>query len=291
MTTAEIIILAAKASIAAMVFALGLQSKPEDLSLLIRRPGLLARSFLAINVIVPLFAIAAVKLLALRLDVAVTLIALSLSPVPPLLPGKASRARGERSFAIALLVVFAVLAIVWVPIGVHIVGLIFDRPAGADPRAIGWIVATLVVGPLLLGMALRRWAADFAARIEHAVSVLSMLVLGIVGVLIIASTAKPMVAQTGDGTLVLMVVFVLVGLAAGHLLGGPVPQERTDLALAAASRHPGITLAVAHALFPAGQAAMALVALYLIVNIVIGLPYVKWRAKRALPRADPGSPA
>jgi BASS family bile acid:Na+ symporter len=74
-------------------------------------------------------------------------------------------------------------------------------------------------------------------------------------------------------------MFVLVGLAAGHLLGGPDPQERTDLALAAASRHPGIALAVAHAIFPAGHAAMALVALYLIVNILIGLPYVKWRAR------------
>jgi BASS family bile acid:Na+ symporter len=279
MTTAEIIILAAKLSIVGMVFALGIRSKWEDVAELLGRPGLLIRSFLAINIVVPLFAIVAAAILPLRLEVEVMLIALSLSPVPPLLPGKVSSARGDRSFAIALLVVFAVLSVVWVPFAVHIVGWIFGRPVGVDPRAIAWIVTTLIVVPLLLGMALRHFAADFARRIEHAVSLGAMAVLGIVGVLIVASSARAMLAQIGDGVLVLMTAFVLVGLAAGHMLGGPDPQERTDLALAAASRHPGITLAVAHMTFPQGHAATALVAIYLIVAIVIGLPYIKWRAR------------
>jgi len=281
MTAAEIIILAAKASIVGMVFALGLRSKPEDVAELLGRPGLLFRSFVAINIIPPLFAIAAIALLPLRLEIEVMLLALSLSPIPPLLPGKASSARGDRSFAIALLVVFALLSVVWVPLAVQIAGWIFGRPVGVDPKAIAWIVATLIIVPLALGMALRRFAADFAGRIHHAVSLLSTIVLVIVALLIIANSARAMLAQTGDGVLVLMAVFVLVGLAAGHLLGGPEPRERTDLALAAASRHPGITLAVAQMIFPAGHAATALVAIYLIVCILLGLPYIKWRARLA----------
>jgi bile acid:Na+ symporter, BASS family len=281
MTTAEIVILAAKLSIVGMVFALGLRSKPEDIAELLGRPGLLFRSFVAINLVMPAFAITACALLPLRLEIEIMLIALSLSPVPPLLPGKVSSARGDRSFAIALLVVFAVLAVVWVPLAVHLVGEIYGRPVGVDPRRIAWIVATLVLVPLALGMAVRRFARDFAKRIEHAVSLLSTGVLVIVALLIIASTARAMLEQIGDGVLVLMTAFVLVGLAAGHLLGGPVPQERTDLALAAASRHPGITLAVAQMIFPGGHAATALVAIYLIVAVVIGLPYIKWRAKQA----------
>lgn len=281
MTTAEIIILAAKLSIVGMVFALGLRSKPEDIADLLGRPGLLFRSFVAINVVPPLFAIAAVMLLPLRLEVEVMLIALSLSPVPPLLPGKASSARGDRSFAIALLVVFAVLSVVWIPLALHILGWIFGRPVGVDPTTIAWIVATLIIVPLLLGMALRRFAADFAKRIEHPVSLLSMIVLGIVGLLIVVSSARAMLGQIGDGVLVLTAAFVIVGLAAGHLLGGPDPRERTDLALAAASRHPGIALAVSQMIFPGDRASTALVAIALIVNIVIGLPYVKWRARHA----------
>ena len=286
MTTAEIVILAAKLSIVGMVFALGLRSKPEDIADLLGRPGLLFRSFVAINLVMPAFAIAACSLLPLRLEVEVVLIALSLSPVPPLLPGKVSSARGDRSFAIALLVIFAVLAVVWVPLAVHLVGEIYGRPVGVDPRRIAWIVATLVLVPLALGMLLRRVAADFARRIEHVVSLLSTGVLVVVALLIIASTARAMLGQIGDGVLVLMAAFVLVGLAAGHLLGGPVPRERTDLALATASRHPGITLAVAQMTFPEGHAATALVAIYLIVAVVIGLPYIKWRARQASATAE-----
>jgi BASS family bile acid:Na+ symporter len=82
-----------------------------------------------------------------------------------------------------------------------------------------------------------------------------------------------------------LAAFVVVGLAAGHLLGGPHPRERTDLALAAASRHPGIALATAQTAFPNAHGVTALVAIYLIVNIVIGLPYVKWRAHRIAAKA------
>src|SRR5690348_16559730 len=119
MTTMEIVILAVKASIIGLVFALGLRSKPEDIAELLGRPRLLFRSFVAINLVMPAFAMAACWLLPLRLEVEVMLIALSLSPLPPLLPGKVSSARGDRSFAIALLVVFAVLAVAWVPLAVH----------------------------------------------------------------------------------------------------------------------------------------------------------------------------
>jgi BASS family bile acid:Na+ symporter len=173
MTTAAIVLLAVKASIAGLVFALGLRSRPEDILSLVERPGLLARSFVAMNLVVPLFAIAAVMLLALRVDLAVTLIALSLSPVPPLLPRKVSKAGGDRSFVVGLLVVFAVLSIAWIPLGVCGVGSIFGRQLDVSPSAIAWIVATLILAPLLLGLALRRYAGDFARRIEPAVALVA----------------------------------------------------------------------------------------------------------------------
>src|SRR5678809_1088011 len=98
MTMAAIIILVAKLSIVGIVFALGLRSKPEDITTLLARPGVLVRAFVAINLVVPAFAILAVKLLPLRTEVAVALIALSLSPVPPLLPRKTANADGDRDF-------------------------------------------------------------------------------------------------------------------------------------------------------------------------------------------------
>ena len=285
MTSAEIVLLAVKASIAGLTFGLGLRSKPEDIVSFIERPGLLARSFLALNVIMPLFALALVEAFALRRDLAGTLIALSLSPVPPLLPRKQATAHGDRSYAVGLLVVFAVLSIVWIPLAIQGLGLIAGRQFGVSASAIAWIVATLIVVPLLLGIAVRQFAADFARRIEHPVTLAAALVLLLAALLIVAKTASGMLAQVGDGTLVVLAAFVVVGLAAGHLLGGPHPGERTDLALATACRHPGIALATAQTAFPNAQGVAALVAIYLLVNIVIGLPYIKWRAHRIAAKA------
>lgn len=279
MTAAEIVLLAVKASIVGLVFGLGLRSKPDDILSIVGRPGLFARSFLAMNVIMPLFAIAAIEAFAIRRDLAGTLIALSLSPVPPLLPRKLASARGDRSFAVGLLVVFAVLAIVWIPLAIHLLGLIVGREFGVPTSAIAWIVATLILAPLALGIALRRLAPDFAKLIEPAVSLTATLVLVGAAILIIVKTASAMLGQIGDGTIGVLALFVVVGLVVGHLLGGPDPQERTDLALAASCRHPGIALATTQIAFPHTQGIPALVAIYLIVNIVIGLPYVKWRAR------------
>jgi BASS family bile acid:Na+ symporter len=46
----------------------------------------------------------------------------------------------------------------------------------------------------------------------------------------------------GDGTVVAAVLLSALGLLVGHLLGGPDPENRTVLALATVSRHPGVAL-------------------------------------------------
>ena len=49
----------------------------------------------------------------------------------------------------------------------------------------------------------------------------------------------------GNGLILLIVAIVVVGLVVGHLLGGPIEGDRTALAMATASRHPAVALAVA----------------------------------------------
>src|SRR5690606_41821850 len=53
-----------------------------------------------------------------------------------------------------------------------------------------------------------------------------------------------LIEMIGNGTLAVLALFTLVGVAVGHLLGGPDPNNRTVLALASGTRHPGVALAV-----------------------------------------------
>lgn len=59
-----------------------------------------------------------------------------------------------------------------------------------------------------------------------------------------------LVSLIDSGTLAAITAFILAGLAAGHLLGGPKPENRTVLALATVSSHPAVALTTANASFP-----------------------------------------
>jgi BASS family bile acid:Na+ symporter len=78
-------------------------------------------------------------------------------------------------------------------------------------------------------------------------------------------------------TLVAIVGFVAIGLVTGHLFGGPDPDTRTALALATATRHPGVALAVLGVIEPANRDVVPVILLYLLVGMIASAPYIAWR--------------
>jgi len=75
------------------------------------------------------------------------------------------------------------------------------------------------------------------------------------------------------------VLFTVVGLTVGHLLGGPDPHDRRVLALATATRHPGVAMAIAALNFPDQRAAQIVIVYHLIFGAIVSFPYVKWQAR------------
>jgi hypothetical protein len=73
-------------------------------------------------------------------------------------------------------------------------------------------------------------------------------------------------------------VLVVVGFAAGHLLGGPDPDGRTVLALASGFRHPAVALAIA-AVSASDPHFAAAIVLYLLLGDIVGLLYAIWRQR------------
>jgi len=88
-------------------------------------------------------------------------------------------------------------------------------------------------------------------------------------------------ALVGNGTVLIVATMAAIGLATGHMLGGPDPGNRTVLALSTASRHPAVALAVAVAAGEESKPEVAAVLLYLVVAILVSIPYVRWRKKQA----------
>ena len=104
---------------------------------LFRQPGKLAPSLLSMNVLMPVVAALIAALFDLHAPVEIALISLAVSPVPPVLPKKQLKAGGHTSYVFGLLVAAALLAVVFVPVAVDVLGRVFGRTARVSPVNIG----------------------------------------------------------------------------------------------------------------------------------------------------------
>ena len=285
MTLAELVVLVLKVSIAMMVFSVGLGTRPSELTTLLRVPAKLVGSLVSMNLVMLAIALALALLLPLHHAVKVVLIALALSPVPPILPRKLIRAGGGHDYVMALLFSASVFAIFWIPFAAVVLNRFFPADIRIPPLAIARLVSMTVLGPTLAGVLVGAAAPRVAARLAGPLGKVAGLLLLAGAGLLIAKAAPAMMALVGDGTLLAIALFVLLGLVVGHLIGGPGPGDRSVLALATACRHPGVALGVARLVFPTEQATAAAVLLYLIVSLVATTPYVAWRRKALTPEA------
>jgi bile acid:Na+ symporter, BASS family len=255
------------------VFGLTLYASLDDVMYLFRHPAELARSLLSMNIIMPLFAAAIAAALDLHPAVKIALITLAVSPVPPLFWQKAVKAAGRVSYAIGLPVAAALLAIIFVPVAVELLGRAFGRPAHVSPVTVAQVVSSTVPVPLAAGVAVRHFAPTLAERITKPVYLVAAALLLAGAILTVFAAWSAIISLIGNGTIIAIAAFVIAGLGTGHLLGGPDPENRTVLALSTASRHPGIALTIANANFPNQRFVPAAVLLYVIINAVVSLPY------------------
>ena len=281
MDTQQLIILALKGAILGTVFGYGLKATVDDLMHLVRRPLLLLRSVLSVLVIMPVLTVVMVKILDLRMATEAALVALAISPVPPLLPGKQAKAGGHASYAMGLLIVLALGSIVAIPFTIEILARVFDRPLAASPGAIARIVFMMIVAPLAAGMVVRAWLPGLAARLERPIRLVSTVILVAAALALLGGSWGAIWRALGGGTAIALAAFVVCGLAVGHVLGGPQPENATVLALSTASRHPAIALSIAAVNFPS-ERFVGVVLLYLLIATLVCLPYVAWQRRRSL---------
>jgi BASS family bile acid:Na+ symporter len=227
---------------------------------------------------VPILALVLVRVFNFSHAVEMVIVALAISPVPPLLPQREHQARGHAAYGLGLMAIMALLSIVIVPLELAILQTFFGRALSISPGAIAGLVLKAAILPLLAGMLVRVVAPALADRITPAVALTAKIVLALAALVLLAGASSAMWALVGDRTLVALAMFTVIGLVVGHLLGGPDPEHAAVLALSTACRHPAIAFAIASANFP-NMPFGPLILLYLLVNVIVALPYLAWRRK------------
>jgi bile acid:Na+ symporter, BASS family len=270
MTIADLILPMLITSVASYVFTLGLHADLDDALYVLKRPALLLRAILSMYVIMVLIAVISATIFDLALPVKIAILALAISPIPPLLPKRQEKSGGSESYVVGLLVAAVVLSIILIPLSVELFGRYFHTDVHVAPGRIIPLVLMTVLAPLFLGILVRRLWPHAANRLIKPISLLStiLLVAGALPIIFSMSGAIWNVI-TGNGILAL-ILFSAIGLAVGYGLGGPDRDNRAALALATSARHPGIALTIAGLTFPEHKpAVMALIACHLLIGVII----------------------
>lgn len=280
MDPAQIVKLILVLGVVLIVVAIGVRARPGDTLLLIRQRALGIRAMTAMFVLVPAFVLLLTWAVPLERAVRVALLALAVSPMPPIISKKELEAGADADYAIGLQVLGTVFSILVVPVMLVIAQPIFGVTGSFDPFAMSKILVVSVGLPVTTGMAIGHYLPQWRSRIALWAGRAGNVALLIGAAIVLWRTWPDMLALVGGGVLWVTALTIAFALAVGHWLGGPDEGNRGALAVASAARHPAVAISLSTAVFPEESAAIvAAVELFLISNILITIPYMRWRKR------------
>lgn len=275
-------------SLGLLVVAAGMASSRGDFVYVLRRPALLAKAVLAILVIPLMAAMLILGLFPISPAAKAGILLMAISPVPPVMPGKALKFGGEAEYVYGLQAAFALLAIITVPLLGSFIATYYDVDAQFPIGVVAGDIFLGLVVPLAIGLALGRWLFRGASpKVPQRISSVANVLVLVAFIPILIGSWPQIRELIGDGTAVAMALVVVLALAGGYFLGGPSLAGRSTLGFAAAIRHPGIALALAGANH-SDKSISAAVLLFMVVGIVVLIPYQIVLRRKLHPPADQG---
>jgi BASS family bile acid:Na+ symporter len=251
-----------------LLFSTGLGMNFQQVTVLWRKPGKLAKSLLAAVVLAPFVAYIVLYVASLIItvpeEVFVGVMLLSAASGAALAPKLAEKVGADIGEATSLMVTLAIMTILSAPI---VVALTMPNLtlSGGDVAA---TIFKSVLLPLIVGLAIRTWWVRLADIITEPLTKLSNNLLNVIIILIIIKDLD-VILDFGLGILVMMLVLSVIYVLTGHLLGGPALPDRITLGLSTGQRNGAIAMMVATQAMP--EAVPAIVGAGVVVLVVLVL--------------------
>jgi BASS family bile acid:Na+ symporter len=266
------------ATVFVIMFDIGLALVPGEFRWVWQRPGLMARALFSVLVAVPVLALAIARALQVPRAAEVGIVLMAISPGAPVALRRSLGAGGHRSFAPALQITIAALAVVSMPLSIAAFDEVYGAAAAVAPWHLAKQVLTVQLLPLGLGMLARQFFGT--TRAERLAPRLARIGTGLLVavVLLILYEIWGQICAAGLRVALAIVLVTLASLAVGDRLGGPDAATRTATAICSAARNGGLALLVA-ALNSAPPAIKATVLAYVVISAFTVVPYVMWRRR------------
>lgn len=212
-------------------------------------------------------ALAYVITLIIPLDkpLATGLILMGLAPCAPFVPLFVAKAKGDLGFTAAYMFLVAVGTIIIMPLAVPFMveGLSVSAWAIAKPLII------MILIPLLIGMAIRRFSVPVAGKMQPIVKKITLVFTLLVFVLLIIIYYKGIISVMGSLAIASQLIFFFVIMALSYLLGfGLKHEQKIVLSIGNSTRNLGAAVAPLFAASAIAPEAIVMVVLSLPVMLI-----------------------
>ena len=243
------------------MMSMGLSLTMKQIVEPLKNARLVILALVANFVLVPIVAYAITLVLPLNESLRIGLILLSTAAGAPFLPKLAQAAKGNTAFAVGLMVLLMVVTIIYLPIVLPL--LLGD--VDVNPWEIARSLIIMMLIPLAIGLFIKARYEEAAANIQPTFGMASNIALLALTVLGLVLNFNSMIALVGSFGILAGIIFILISLVIGYLLGGSEGGIRSVMGLGTAQRNISAALVVAAQNFGAD------VITYLMVMAIIGL--------------------
>jgi BASS family bile acid:Na+ symporter len=233
----------------------------------LRNAWLVVLALLANFVLMPLGALALAKVLWLDEPFGIGLLVLGCAAGAPFLPKLAELAKGNLAFAVGAMVMLMVVTVGYLPI---VLPLLLPGIT-VDAWEIARSLLLLMLLPLTLGLVLKARYGELAARVKPVLDWISNVSLILLICLITAANIDKVLQVFGTRAILAGLLFIVLGLGTGWLLGGTSADTKRVLALGTAQRNIAAALVVASQSFSDAQV-VVMVIVVAIVGLIVLMP-------------------
>ena len=233
----------------------------------LRNARLVGLALLANFVVMPLGALALARLLWLDEPFGTGLLLLGCAAGAPFLPKLAELAKGNLAFAVGAMVLLMVVTVGYLPI---VLPLLLPGIT-VDAWEIARSLLLLMLLPLASGLALKARYGELAARVKPVLDWISNVSLILLICLITAANIDKVLQVFGTRAILAGLLFIVLGLGIGWLLGGTSADTKRVMALGTAQRNIAAALVVASQSFNDAKV-VVMVIVVAIVGLIVLMP-------------------
>ncbi len=211
-------------------------------------------------ILVPLVAYAITLILPLGESVSIGLILLSTAAGAPFLPKLVEVAKGNTAFSVGLMVLLMVVTIIYLPL---VLPLLLSG-VEVNPWDIAKSLIIMMLIPLAIGLFIRARYEESATKLLPTFAMASNIGILVLMVLGLVLNFSSMIALVGTLGILAAIIFLVLSLVIGYLLGGSDAGIKSVMGLGTAQRNISAALVVAAQNFDSD------VITYLMVVAIIG---------------------